>query len=358
MRNEMRQEVLLERQHQQEPRDEHDLLRGEHVHALLLKLRAQAAGEVPQNAGRLAHAALLHWFASVDATLAAQLHMPNRRRPFTCSPLWSSGRESRDVGQRENARLHLIAGNTYWLRVTLLGETLFRSFMMRYQQEAVVKQEESSISIGELPRIQLGKVLFDVLDVATSLDDQMRSEPFSSWSGHTTYATLREHAKKIEVTSRVARKIGFEFRTPTGFSDGQGAWKHKMYLVPDAERVFDNLARTWNIWAPPHFVLDRKAIQEYCREWVTISDYALSTQTFHLGEAVQKGFVGTCVYTFMEAMAKSQVPSASQDALDVGAGLTPLQALHLLGAFAFYAGVGTKTAMGMGQTRPFVPCER
>lgn len=38
----------------------------------------------------------------------------------------------------------------------------------------------------------------------------------------------------------------------------------------------------------------------------------------------------------------------------VGAGLTPAKALHLLAEFAFYAGVGQKTGMGMGQTRPIL----
>src|SRR5258708_32567415 len=45
-------------------------------------------------------------------------------------------------------------------------------------------------------------------------------------------------------------------------------------------------------------------------------------------------------------------PTRDLAARAVGAGLTPARALHLLAAFSFYAGIGQKTAMGMGQARP------
>ena len=58
-----------------------------------------------------------------------------------------------------------------------------------------------------------------------------------------------------------------------------------------------------------------------------------------LAGGMQIGFTGRCGYT-----------------LPAGAGLPPRdeylwRALHLLAAFAFYAGVGAKTTMGMGTAR-------
>src|ERR1700758_4011342 len=82
----------------------------QHLYALMLKLRPQGPGDLLPNAGHLAHAALLHWFAQVDPALAARLHTPNASRPFTCSSLWFPNEREVALAQRENQRLPIVPG--------------------------------------------------------------------------------------------------------------------------------------------------------------------------------------------------------------------------------------------------------
>src|SRR6266853_1662373 len=77
-------------------------IKGEYLHALMLKLRPQEPGDILPHAGQLAHAALLRWFAEVDSSLATYLHEPNVRRPFTCSSLWFPNTHEVIAAQRTN----------------------------------------------------------------------------------------------------------------------------------------------------------------------------------------------------------------------------------------------------------------
>ncbi len=316
-------------------------VKGEHLHALLLKLRARKSGELHPFASQLTHAALLHWFGEVDETLAAQLHEPNVRRPFTCSTLWSTQKSVAAPSLQAKHWLSLVLGGIYWLRFTLLGESLFRSFMARFFQASVPNAGDIAGSLS-LPTLRLGAVPFDVVEIimATPPAANLQRDQVLRWSGQTTYHRLVEHALQIDLEQM--RKIRLEFCSPTAFSDGQGAWKHRMHLFPDPDRVFDNLARTWNAWAPPELSISRPMLQVYCREWVAVVDYALTTHTVHFDHGTQKGFMGKCCYALMDQPSKGGRPERLKTA----------HVLHFLSAFAFYAGVGTKTAMGLGQTYP------
>src|SRR5258708_4416208 len=103
-----------------------------HLYALLLKLLAREAGDILPNAGQLAHAALLHWLAEVDPALATRLHEPNNDRPFTCSSLWFPNERAVALAQRTNRRLPILPTQTYWLRLTLLTDPLFRALTSRF----------------------------------------------------------------------------------------------------------------------------------------------------------------------------------------------------------------------------------
>jgi len=66
------------------------------------------------------------------------------------------------------------------------------------------------------------------------------------------------------------------------------------------------------------------------RECVRVTQGDLQTHVVHFPNFVQKGFTGTCTYSFR----------------DEG-----VSELAILAAFAPYAGVGYKTTMGMGQVQ-------
>jgi CRISPR-associated endoribonuclease Cas6 len=341
----------------------------QHLYALMLKLRPQSAGNLLPNAGHLAHAALLHWFAQVDPALSAWLHEPHAKRPFTCSSLWFPNEREVALAQRENRRLPIVPGQVYWLRLTLLRDTLFETLTTRFFQPVARPASEQGQRGLDLPSMRLGGMSFEISELVALPRDAGDQHPGSiSWAGYSSYERLVEQARSLDLASPAAQQIGLEFRSPTAFSDGQTAWGKRMHLFPDADRVFDRLARVWNEWAPASLALDAQAIQSYTRAWVAVAYHALETRLFHFDRYAQVGFTGQCIYRLMDVRPRARTGKAALQATgqpdgtlpggsklppgSVGAGLTPAQALHLLAAFAFYAGAGQKTAMGMGQARP------
>jgi CRISPR-associated endoribonuclease Cas6 len=234
--------------------------KGEHLYALLLKLRAQSSGTLLPHAGQLAYGALLHWLAQVDPMFASQLHEPNRRRPFTCSSLWFPNARNSISNQDIPCSIAIMPRHTYWLRFTLLTERLFETFMTRFCQATPSPTHEKDTGPG-LPVLRLGEILFDVVE-ATTTPEGIQGH-IATWGRHTTYHELVEQAQRRDFTKTGTRTIELEFCSPTAFSNGQRAGGKQMCLFPEPERVFDSLSRSWNYWAPAHLSLDVQALQAY-----------------------------------------------------------------------------------------------
>jgi CRISPR-associated endoribonuclease Cas6 len=94
--------------------------------------------------------------------------------------------------------------------------------------------------------------------------------------------------------------------------------------------IFGSLLEKWNTFAP--LKLDPE-VRRFAEESLLISRYQLTTCAVPLAGGMQVGFIGWCEFTAVV--------------------LDPywLAAMNLLADFAFYAGTGAKTTMGMGQTR-------
>jgi CRISPR-associated endoribonuclease Cas6 len=75
---------------------------------------------------------------------------------------------------------------------------------------------------------------------------------------------------------------------------------------------------------------------------IVIDSYDLQPHVVRFTTHWQEGFIGTCTYVLRGRRGEERPANGS---------LSLLQQLVLLGWFAFYTGVGYKTAMGMGQTR-------
>jgi CRISPR-associated endoribonuclease Cas6 len=124
-----------------------------------------------------------------------------------------------------------------------------------------------------------------------------------------------------------------QFASPTAFETENGN-----ALFPMANQVFaESLGRKWNEHAPeklPPGLLGELAQQ------TRVERFSLWTEAVRFrGDRsrpfVEKGFVGECEF--------SVGPRGSPEAQ---------RALHLLADFAFFAGVGKRTTLGMGQARP------
>ena len=272
------------------------------LYSLVLTLTPTAEVTLGATVGHQAHAAFLRTIQQVDPSLSEALHAPAVPvRPFTVSPLLG-------VSQPRNGSFNLSPGQEYFLRFTLLDSAIYERFMARVLQ-------------GDgRPVLTLGR--------ASLLLKEIRTTPGSHpWAGYTSWAHLVASAQPLT-------EITLEFASPTAFSFGQKAWGKKVVILPQPELVFGSLARAWNYLAPPPLQVDRATLETYLEEDVVVKRMDnLRTQMLHFQKSPQVGFLGEVTFGLLgeDNAARAQ--------------------LNALADFAFYAGVGMKTTMGMGQCR-------
>lgn len=272
------------------------------LYSIVLTLSPTRVTTVPATMGHQAHAAFLRTIQAADPALAEALHTPNLpARPFTVSAL-------QGTPAPRGGLIRLRPEETYWLRFTILYPLIFQQFMARFLH-------------GEgRPTLQLGEAELLIREIWTTPE----SHP---WAGYSSWTELAARARpELELT--------LDFVSPTAFSFGQKEWGKKIVVLPDPELVLDSLARAWNTFAPAPVQVERPALQAYLAEYGVIKQIDnLRTQMLAFTRAPQVGFVGRVTYGLMgeNEIARTQ--------------------LAMLADFAFYAGVGYKTTMGMGQCR-------
>ncbi len=315
--------------------------------AALLKVRARAAGLLPAFWGTLVQGAWLRWVEVVDPALSARLHAENQERPYTCSALWLPDRAGQVRLQEAGQRLAVQQGQVCWLRLTLLDSALFGPFA----RQALIVGETGQ---GTMPPLELNGIPFDLLEMVvddragagasaratrgsegagTRFPPALAAEGEASWSGWTSYARLLE-ASQARPAKRLER-LTLEFDSPTAFGGVDRPWGRETTLLPEPLRVFGGLARRWQRFAPSDLAeaIEPEALIGYLEERVRVEEYALHTQRLHLRQALLLGFVGRCTYLLP--------PDDGENRLR--------RQVHLLADYAFYAGVGHKTAQGLGR---------
>jgi len=288
------------------------------IYSIAIQLSPTRPGAIRATVGHQAHAAFLRAVREADPALADVLHHPIlNQRPFTVSPLLG-------VEAAHDGEVAVYPEQTYTLRFTVLIDDIFRQFMGRFLR-------------GDRPVLRLGRVLFLIKEIlATPEGSPLRLGPSGTrsgqaWAGYTTLADL------IAEAEAAGPLIELEFHSPTAFSFGQRSWGKQFCVLPEPRLVFSSLARTWRAFAPPGLSLDPREVEQYADENVVIQRLeGLETRMLHFGKHPQVGFVGRVTYRVM-------------DKAEEAAGWR--QVLHALAGFAFYAGVGYKTTMGMGQCR-------
>jgi CRISPR-associated endoribonuclease Cas6 len=249
---------------------------------------------LPPWLGRAAQAWLLEAVRRVDPALAEALHGGQSRRPYTVSV------PRGDPADR-------------WLRITSLSADL----------TAVLTE-------SILPRLDTPIRLADAEIQVTAVDTGGHGHP---WAGRADFETLARAS--YEPGASVPRP-GFEFATPTAFH-------HAGLIVPLPlpALVYGGLIHTWNTFSPLPLPV---SLDGFAGRYVGVARHKIATRMVQFGQSERHvGFTGTVCF----AMAPQEET-----------GLTPdeyrqrVQALDLLTRFAFYAGIGLRTAVGMGQVRP------
>lgn len=269
------------------------------IYSIALQLRPAHEGTLPATMGHQVHSAFLDTIQRVDKALADVLHHPSLPiRPFTVSPLW-------DLPQARDGRIQVTPARTYPLRFTVLYPPVFQQFMNRF------------LHGGGRPTLRLDRVIFQIHEILTTPDS-------SPWSDYTSFDELLANAEP-------ERDITLEFLTPTAFNLGQRDWGKQFAILPEPALVFESLLRTWNAYSPAPFAED--PLQTYLAGHVVVKRYTAESYMLRYPRHFQVGFEGTVTYGLMDDDAERR------------------RQLNALADFAFYAGVGYKTTMGMGQTR-------
>ena len=269
------------------------------LYSVVLNLTPVAAATVEKAAGQQMHAPFLAAVRTADPELAHAFRAARRGiRPFTLSPL-------RGVAAHDGA-LMLRPGQDCWMRLTLLESALYAQLADRFGSGAprpAVRLDHAELRVHELLTVP-------------------GAHP---GAGHVTWRELAERAS-------TATEITLRFKSPTAFSFGDRHAGKRIVLLPDTALVFDSLARAWNEYAPEHLRVDRRALRTFAAEHIVGRQFGqLDTHLLYPNRAYQVGFVGEVRFTLVDA---------SED---------ERRRCNMLADFAFYAGVGMKTAMGMGQ---------
>jgi len=296
--------------------------------ALLLRLQPRMAAEVAVHSGQEAQDSLLGLMCAIDPDLERRLREPDSERPFTCSTLLGAAPlPGADVQPPDQCAVvgRVSPARPCWLRLTLLDEGLFRPFLTRFL---------GAPSSRAWPLLRFGGVECTIVEpVIVPIGGDVRE-----WANHTTFTDLVDAARAVK--GRATAEVTLEFASPTVLLRGMTAWGRNLHLLPDPVLIFERLARVWNVFAPLALALDTRAVADFVRDAVVVARHRLETRALFPDHRPQIGFTGFCTY---RAMTDPGTP--------VAAGLRPRQWLHLLAAFAFYAGIGQYTALGMGQAR-------
>ncbi len=184
-------------------------------------------------------------------------------------------------------------GDRFLIRISLLDDTLVQPLLAGIEQ-----WENQPIILGKFPF---------VLRQLYTLPGTHRL------SGSTSYEVLIQ-------TPVLGNSLTLEFLSPTSFKQTDGI---QTFLTP--ELVFGSLWRRWNQFSPEILHLPPQ-------EWQgKVSAYELKTHALKMEGGGEIGAQGWAKYCFKDPQ--------------------QMKVAMILAQFAFFSGIGRKTAMGMGQAR-------
>lgn len=263
--------------------------------SVTLDLVSVRTAKLPTGHGHLVHGWFLDVVKQRDPFLSRWFHDGHPDKPFTISMLQGGRRPGSGV-------IVFPAGEACRLRLTGLDEAA----------SGVV----ASFASGDIDRLVLAGEEFHVKG-ATS---QERS--FPDVVGGAT-------------RQRRQRRIGMRFVSPTAFKADR-----ERIPLPRPELLVRKLGEKWNVYAPPQLRLCETDLS-IVGSAVWIGRYDLHTEILRfpsrrdLHGHPEVGFVGECEFVVDDR--------APEGACTIARSLLE---------FAYYAGVGHKTTMGMGQVMP------
>jgi CRISPR-associated endoribonuclease Cas6 len=261
--------------------------------SLVIALTVDRDLALPGLGGEALHGLLFEALRRYDPAVAAELHAADDDRPFTLSGILT------DLPRRDG-RLHIPAERRVEFRVGLLGDAVIEPVLGAF---------------GSLVESRTPLRLGSAQAVVAALLFHPGSHPLVR---ATTYPALLQRAAETP-------RLALHFLSPTSFRAGD-----VQEILPRPERVFGSLLRTWQMFAP----VPLDPALEAALPAIRVSEYELRTELVHFGRYKVIGFKGRVAFT-----CPPQADAVTR------------RALNALADFAFFAGVGYKTTMGLGQVR-------
>lgn len=262
----------------------------------------------PGVTGPMVHAALFRGLLGrFRPDLATQLH-PGKGMP---SEARASGPPSDGMRSRE---LQPFTLSTCWNTGGLLR-------LRMTSLSAPLSEWLADLDLETVGRLTIGDTPFR----AVAILSDATQDP---WAGSTSWAAL---ALRWKAQRRFPPGFRLDFASPTTFRKASGERRWNV-LFPAEEEVLRSLADKWRRFAPPALRLP-SGIE--ASGLVMAARYRLRSEYLSHWPYPQKAFLGWCEYRV-----DHRAPSAV------------VRAIHMLIEFAFYAGVGAMTTMGLGQVRP------
>lgn len=265
--------------------------------SLVITVRPTEQVSVPGHLGRAAHALLLRWLSEKDPALAQRWHDADGPKPFTCSSLVGGGR------MQQNMTRSLSPDRTYWLRLTSLDPAV---------SAALIAYRDQPPATLELDGVPL------------HIESLTTDPAVHPWAGMATYEEIA--APYLLARREAPRRLRLAFTSPVAFRQ-----REMNMPIPLPDLTFGGLSDRWNAFSP---IAVSPEVRRYCEDGVALSSFRLRSRAMPVKDGgMQIGAVGEASYVAVQ-----------YDRYWMGV-------LGLLADFAFYAGVGRLTAIGMGQAR-------
>ncbi len=277
----------------------------------LLSLTAESSYPILGALGRPAQAWFLRQVTCANLALAWQLHDSDGPKPYTVSTLLD------ERGRPLAAGSWLKPGQECWLRMTALSDDL---------SEILEKH-----ILPRLPeRLTLYKMNF-------RLDGVARHRAEHPWADCASFTEIAQDA----ALTAPARDVRLEFASPTAFrTNGLDV------SLPLPGQIFRSLWARWNAFCPPAMQI-QELWPQFAEACIFVDEMtAVNTVYWSFAEGTRgqaTGFTGAVGFRLPPA----RLLDARWRAYTDGAAAV----MQSLAKFAFYAGVGHHTTIGMGQTR-------
>ena len=266
--------------------------------AAVVTLTPVKPSSAPATLGRAVHAWFLDRIGAVDEALAHRLHEEAGPRPFTASNLWGTG-------PAREGRVTLDPERPCWLRVTGMSAEVSQAI------ERALPAEGETLALCGAP--------LRVAAVATEAGQH-------PWAGRAGFTDLVQ--RYTLAPGPHPRGVTLRFASPTLFRSGG-----RDMPLPQPALVFDGYLRKWNAFSPLALPAEAK---RYAEECVALSRFQIRSHLVSFepaGKGGHVGFTGQVRFRFLVGDAYWT------------------RVMLLLAGFAFWAGTGYRTTVGLGQTQ-------